>query len=430
MKRAFATLLLLCGLTSPLTVLAYGPNIVGEFGVLKWALPVVLDEEADVLKECPPGSGQVDVSVANLLADAVTIWEAAPQTNLTTTIRSGLVPGIDGTNACDFLFSQTICSQVGQNALGPKSGGTNPIVYDEDGAIVSQFFGPGNRFLVLGFAGIVTFNDVADASAREALKGEAIINLACLQGCEEAGCSNGLNLSFDRDTEVFGFVLHEIGHFFGLNHTQVNLANDLAKLDPANTPTMWALFSSELANSILTLERDDEVGIAALYSDGSLASDFCTVTGTIKDEQGEEFQCANVVARNLSNMHGDAMSFVSGGDLPGGTSQVGRGRFTIRGLSPGANYRIEVEPLSRAPELSSPASGIIPCNGGDGNPTPPTFDEQVLAGTVSCLGGEIVDVGDVVLQNTSKNVGVGADPTPQPTPAGGCSLRSLTPAHP
>lgn len=263
MRRIGISLGLLLLLLVPLRLFAYGPNVIGDFGVAVWDLPVIVDEEADVVKECPAGSSEVQVSVADLLQDAIDIWEAAPQTNLNVTLRQGTLPAISIANVCDFFLDNVLCPDDGFNSLGPGQGGTNPIVYDEDGSIAALFFGLNNRFVVLGFAGVITFNNVAPAADRKAIKGEGVINLACLKDCEEDGCSGGgLNLSFARDTAVLGFVLHELGHFFGMNHTQVNLNNDLQKADFANTPTMWAIYSPQAGGSITSLQRDDQVPAA------------------------------------------------------------------------------------------------------------------------------------------------------------------------
>jgi hypothetical protein len=232
--------------------------------------------------------------------------------------------------------------------------------------------------------------------------------------------------------------MHELGHFFGLNHTQINVG----ALDQTHRATMNAVYDPDSPEAdFTTLERDDEVGMAYLYpqSPDVLSSDFCTVTGTIRDEDGKEFQCANVIVRNTDSGKSlaDAISFVSGGDMVGGSPETGHGQFTIYGLTPGETYQIEVKPIDTTFPLNQPQSGIIPCNGGNGNPSPPTFDEQILADTVVCQasGGALVvaaapqtltvtegstlNIGDVTVLNASENV---ERPVVTPSGSGGCSL--------
>jgi hypothetical protein len=233
------------------------------------------------------------------------------------------------------------------------------------------------------------------------------------------------------------FVVHELGHFFGMNHTQVNVGQP----DQTHRATMNAVFAPNSTADITTLERDDQVGIGYLYPQDPdiLAENFCTVTGTVRDENDDEFQCANVIVRNVDTTKEleDVISFVSGGDLPGRTTEAGRGRFTIPGLTPGNSYQLTVKPIDTTGVLSQPASGIIPCNGGR-NPRAPSFDEKVLDEIIACQpvdgeteltvnAAEILDVGDIVIANSSGNVaaieeGEPAGPAVPSVGGSGCSL--------
>lgn len=415
---------------------AYGPNVIVDNGIITWGIPVIIDVEGDDIKNCPDSS---TADLGSHIPDAVSIWEGAPETGLTTTIRTimeGVNPAsIDDSNYCDYMWDQGSCPFGGNNSGPSEVGGYNPIVFDEDGEITDLFFGIGQKRTTLGFAGIV----LRETDFLLAAKGEGVINLYCMDVCPGAGCPNP---SFSTD-DVLVFVVHELGHFFGMNHTQVNFDQG----DGSFTSTMFAVYDPESLADITTLERDDQVGIAYLYpqSPDILRNDFCTVTGTIRDENDDEFQCANVIARNVDttadkNLE-DAMSFVSGGDLPGGTPEEGRGRFTIMGLAPGETYQITVQPINTTAPLNQVSSGIIPCNGGNGNPMPPTFDVQTLSETVTCQAsgpslvvedsvqgltvsqGEILDLDDslagggIILTNTSGNVA-----RELPDSGGGCSL--------
>ena len=399
---------------------AYGPNVIDDAGVVTWQLPVIIDTEGDQIKNCP---GET-VDLTQHIADAAAIWEGAPETGLNTTIftitKDGSPLAIDDTNYCDVMFDQGSCP-FGGNAAGPnEAGGFSPVVFDEDGAITDLFFGTGAKRSTLGFAGIV----LKEANTLNASKGEGVINLFCMDPCGGGSCLE----TFSSD-DVLSFVVHELGHFFGFNHTQVNFD----QMDKSFTTTMFAVFDPGSPADLTTLERDDQVGVADLYPNGTndLDNDFCTVTGTIIDEDSEEFQCANVIARNTdpAKRLSDAMSYVSGGDQPGGTTQAGRGDFTIRGLEPGETYEITVQPIDTSFPLNQVASGVIPCNGGSGNPTAPTFDVQTLTATVTCQAGDTEALGDIVLSNTSTNVastgsgsGSGSGSGTGGNGSGGCSL--------
>lgn len=394
----------------------FGPSVVIEEGIVKWQLSAIVHEETDLTKECS-GAGEPNRNLTSFLPGAIAIWQGAPETNLSTSLLS-IGSGVDDTNFCDF-FDTSACPGGGNQSGGGMVGGFNPIVYDEDGKITDLFLGTGARFQTLGFALLTS----VIAGTTDAAKGEGVINLTCLESCDTPteDC-----VGVFSDGAVLAFVTHELGHFYGLNHTQVIRG----EADQTHRPTMNALFDPSI--DITSLERDDQVGIAELYpqSPDLLAQDFCTVTGTIRDENDDEFQCANVIVQNTTPGQEliDAISFVSGGDLLGGTPEVGRGRFTIPGLSPGNSYQLKVKPIDISNELSDPGSGIVPCNDGidqDGNminPVAPSFDEQIFSEIITCQTGgsglilnefpqqlavqtgDILDVGDIVLTNTSENV--------------------------
>jgi hypothetical protein len=420
----------------PILSQAYGPNVITDNGIVTWQLPVIIDVEGDTTKNCPDTS---TVDLSTHITDAATTWQSAPETGLTTTVQTIEIGGspvaIDENNYCDFMYDLG-CGFEGGNIFGPSEvGGYNPIVFDEDGAITDLFFGVNQKTSVLGFAGIV----LREVNSLNAAKGEGVVNLYCMNQCPGFACVENFS-----PNDVLAFVTHELGHFFGMNHTQVNVD----QTNETYTTTMFAVFDPSSGADISTLERDDEVGIAYLYrkSPNTLSNDFCAVTGTIRDENADEFQCANVIARNIDTAGNkdlsDAISFVSGGDMPGGSPDPGHGQFTIRGLTPGETYQIAVQQIDTTFPLNSPSSGIIPCSGGNGDPSAPTFDAQTVSETVTCQAGggalvvvnsgqgltvtegNTITIGDVTLANTSGNVAVpnpnggnGSAPL-----SGGCSL--------
>ena len=146
------------------------------------------------------------------------------------TITEGsLETAVDDTNVCDFVFDTASCPG------GPLNDGTNPLIIDEDGSIAADFFGVGNKFTTLGFAAIIAF----DTDSGDAIKGEAIFNAACLNTVEQPGCSIG-PFSFSDD-DFISFVVHELGHFLGLDHSQVNLI-EATDMDPSNDDLITTMF--------------------------------------------------------------------------------------------------------------------------------------------------------------------------------------------
>lgn len=369
---------------SAASFLAYGPRSVTSSGqVVKWALPVSIDLECDLDVR--------GMEVASLVEEGVNTWVNLSESALTIALQR-LGADLDADNVCCFLYDSSACPD------GPIDDGRNPIVIDNDGMIVAKFFGTSNRFVTLGFAAVVAH----DADTGVAVKGEAVFNAACLAGVELEGCSE-LGLSFSQDDFV-SFIVHEMGHFLGLNHSQVNVdeAKDNDTSNDDKITTMYPFFIPGNGANFKTPERDDQAGLAFLYPADSFSSTTFSISGTVKDDDGTtEFACANVIARNsdATLARTDAISFVSGQLCPGGRFDGScDGNYQILGLNPSQSYTITVEPIDSTFRSSS---GIPPC---EGLGQQPSFDEQTRTGTVNNSAGNTTAGLDFTLANTSGNV--------------------------
>ena len=363
---------------------SYGPRSVTATGnLVKWALPVRIDLENTLQVRGKDVSALVD--------EGLGAWSGVKDAGVSYSKQS---LGVDVTadNVCCYLYDSAICPK------GPITDGKNPLVIDEDGSIVAKFFGKDNRYVTLGFAAIVSF----DAQTGAAAKGEAVFNAACLNTVELEGCKDA-KLSFSDDDFV-AFIVHEIGHMLGLNHSQVNLteAQDSDASNDAQITTMYPFFKVGIGKYFKTPERDDQVGIAFLYPSADFSQKYFMVTGTIYDKNGKtEFACANLVARNSSagKERTDAVSFVSGQLCPGGKFDGScDGNYEIHGLDPSQAYTISVEPIDS--HLVS-SSGMPPC---ESTGRQPTFDKQTRVGTVNNTTGGTSSGIDFTLTNTSGNV--------------------------
>ena len=360
---------------------AFGPNAVTDGGtVVKWSGAITYHLESDLEVR--------GKDVSTLVTDAINTWPAAANTSLSLS-QGALGVAVDSSNVCTYLYDASACPS------GPTNDGTNPIVISEDGDIIAQFFGESNKFSVLGFAGIVSFNSTSGAVA----KGEGVFNAACLAGIESTGCGT---LSFSDD-DFQAIVVHELGHFLGINHVDLNSeeAGSSTAADRAVVPTMYAFFTVGSGTYVKALEVDDQVAIAFLYPSGTFLSNKVKITGTVFDEDGTtEFQCANVIARSTASgaSRSDALAFVSGMTSPAKTFD---GTYELY-VSPGQAYNIITAPISSS---FTGSSGIIPCNGASGNPSAPTFDSQTHSQTPSGSGGEPVTGINFTLTNTNTNVG-------------------------
>lgn len=395
MRMITTTLLLIMTLWAT-SAGATGPRAVTDSGKpVKWgSMPVPIDLESDLNVRGKNVEGLVD--------DALSQWEGVAEANAAFQLRD-LGTAVDNTNTCDFFVDVVACPD------GPLSDGTNPLVIDEDGEIVADFFGVSGKLTVLGFATIIG----SDESSGNAIKGEAVFNAACLNGVEVPACGPA-GLSFSDD-DFTSFIVHEMGHFLGLDHSQVNL-EEATDDDPSNDDLITTMFPNFIPGNganFKTPERDDRVGLAQLYPASDFAGTHWSIEGTALNAAGSaEVQCANLVARNVSDPKGDAISALSGDfSLPGAKD----GSFEILGLTPGETYTLDFEALDPG---ALGASGYTPCRGQGGEPTPPKVASFTSSDTFTESAGGSVNLdcksgGDCVPGSGGGSGG---------SSAGGCSL--------
>jgi hypothetical protein len=161
------------------------------------------------------------------------------------------------------------------------NGTLSPVVYDVDGSLLSIL---GFDESVVGVAGPCALN------ATQIISGFVLMNGLFQDGMDNDDLSgNGYDAA----------IVHEIGHFAGLDHSQINVncltgcgADDLAGL-----PTMFPFLRSD---SQLTLSIDDIAWISRLYPDASFATTHGTITGRVFFTDGEsQAQLVNVIARRV-----------------------------------------------------------------------------------------------------------------------------------
>ncbi len=369
------------------STLAIGPrNVTSSGNSVKWlSMPVTVHLESDL------DVGGKDVT--SLVEEAVQTWSDLSESDVTLSSGS-LGAAVDDDNICDYFFDTRSCP------VGPTDDGTNPLVIDEDGSIAGDFFGTANKFTTLGFAAVVNY----DSSTGGAIKGEAVFNAACLAGVMVAGCQTALGADFAgfSDDDFVSFMVHELGHFLGLDHSQVNLieAEDDDSSNDALINTMFPTFIIGNGGNFKTPNRDDEVGLAQLYPVSGFSSSTWKISGTVYNADGTELQCGNVVARNAADTTGDAVAALSGDFAPSGEEE---GSFEIPGLQPGASYVLTVESI---PSGYTGASGYTPCRS-----NPPQFTSLTSSGSFTSSAGQTVNVTCTIGGNCTRT-GAG----------GGCAL--------
>ena len=245
---------------------------------------------------------------------------------------------------------------------GVDNGGGMHVIYDTDGMILENYFGV-PRDAVLGIA----FPEIAIDADGDGYE-ETIVEATALM--------NGYAVWFDdTDGSKFaGIMTHEFGHALNLSHAQVNGAmayqsfpgyfeaypgvpgcvrpyhragmggNDM----PSRlVETMYPFIdnSQPIGYEMSTVDRPDDIAaISNLYPTSAYAATTGSISGVLRLKDGKTpYSGINVVARNVNDPLGDAVSAMTGDNTQGKAGPDGR--FTIRNLKPGQRYWLYIEEI-------------------------------------------------------------------------------------
>lgn len=265
------------------------------------------------------------------------------------------------------------------------------IVFDEDGTILNEL-----GFNIDSSAGMIialTSILAADEAGTRITQGVIILDGTFI---DYLGSMSNAKMVFRAA------LLHEIGHIFNLDHSQVNL--DLAENctlgdacdNSGNIPTMFPEMKTYRQLYPIT---DDELTLSSLYPSEDFSNQFCVIAGEIRDSSDQPLQGVNVFAHAASGDQDpvvDRRSNASGSYYPACTAD---GHYYLWGVIPGKDYVVEYEPFS---EEYSAESGFEPFSGLEGVPLPPSgFESGVVTRddktTVRCEQG-----GEVIMMDTVK----------------------------
>ena len=223
------------------------------------------------------------------------------------------------------------------------------VVYDTDGQILSDLFGV-SPTSVLGIA----FPEFGTED------GEIVEATALMNGF-------AVNVNDPNLDQFAGVFTHEFGHAINLAHTQTNghiayfNIPNFRELEPGvkgcgpfpsltdaeHIETMYPFIDSGgiagTAQSTVN-HPDDIASLSDLYPSSDYASSTGSISGTLflKDER-TEYTGVNIIARNVNDLYGDAVSGLTG-DLTQG--KIGPdGSFIINNLTPGAEYVLYIEQI-------------------------------------------------------------------------------------
>ncbi len=237
--------------------------------------------------------------------------------------------------ALDFSKQGTLDVDVNFNNfeayLEPDSPlGYSPIIFDNEGNIVEEYFGSGSKSSVLGFASSVFFDQNSSTGAITAIaESHSLYNGYLYKDANRRDLTGAAEVLNEFKTTI----LHEFGHMVGVDHSQGGFIDEYNS-DTADLSTFPVMFPIA-ANSEIELHRDDIVAINMCYPSSSIISGKGRISGTLTKE-GRNVKAANVVVYNVSNTSEEVVSTASDSD---GQSN---GTFNFPYLVPG-DYIIKAE---------------------------------------------------------------------------------------
>ena len=276
-------------------------------------------------------------------------WSAVPSSSFQATVAGDF----------ESIGLGDVTGETAGNVVGTFNGGGYHVMYDSDSSIIQDFFGaPPN---VLG----ISSPEWAEGST--ITESWAVINVAAVP-------------EGDDGAQAAGVMTHEFGHGINLAHSQANghitffgapwfwiswapkscsAPYDVSVIEDwfeyqawirntaiPNTETMYPYITPNATGAAMSVVNrpDDIAAVSNLYPGAGWPQSHGSISGRILLKDGStELTGVNVVARNVADPLGDVVTVMSG-DMTQGT--IGPdGRYTINGLTPGAEYIVYVESI-------------------------------------------------------------------------------------
>ena len=331
MKRRLAALLLSCILFGgyadaggPLRVTGVTATIPGQPFVWDVSKPIRYTVDGGPLSVSP--SGQVVISNSQGVARVQSLfqnWQSVSTTSITYSY-AGLISGAGIPANGDVKTIQDFNAITGSC----NSGTQNPVIFDADGSLLRAL---GLSPLVIGFSGTCKLDPQA---------GHIVSALVFLNGQFQDGVSDPNTSNFELTADQFDeAITHEMGHFSGLDHSQINLdlfqsgfVGNCPVDELAGLPLMFPVefCQSRKSAGLPILAPDDVAWISKLYPNGSYSSNYGIISGFVFFSDGiTHVQGLNVIARRVDDPSTPqdeskrvAVSVVSGFEFTGNPGQA------------------------------------------------------------------------------------------------------------
>lgn len=219
-------------------------------------------------------------------------WQSVPTTTISFSYAGAIsgVPGGDVKTIQDFNTVQGSCN------VGTQS----PVIFDANGSLIRAL---GIDALVIGF----TSQCKLDPQAGHILSALIVLNGEFQDGVDDP-TTNNYEIAADQFDEA---ITHEMGHFSGLDHSQINLdlyqsgvvgncnVDELAGL-PLMFPVEFC--QSRKSAGLPILAPDDVAWISKLYPNSTYAANYGTISGFVFFSDGiTHVQGLNVIAREVDD---------------------------------------------------------------------------------------------------------------------------------
>jgi hypothetical protein len=382
------------------------------------SMPIQYRVDSGPMAKIPAGAATID-NAAGLtrLQNMLTLWQSVPTASISFQYAGAIKPagsfaGVDVATVADFNAVYGSCKAAEQN----------PIVFDADGSIVRDLGLPPD---IIGFAAPCKL----DSTTGHIVSGYAVLN---------GGFQDGVSLGTNFELTAAQFdeaITHELGHFLGLDHSQINddvldgqlpcSPNKLAGL-PLMFPFAYCQARADAGLPILS--PDDKAWISNLYPNDAFLANYGIIKGVIFFSDGRTpVQGVNVIARRVDDpatVEDEslriAVSAVSGYLFTASLGQTVTGDNDQGSLSGSRNpglvgyYEIPVPPGNYTVEVNSirpyfeAGSGVGPLNPPIRSPGQPefwdknesAFDVAGVSDAITVHAGETVKDINVILNGT------------------------------
>jgi hypothetical protein len=384
-------------------------------------MPIAYRLDPGPMATAPGGSVSIDHdSGAQRVQSMFGVWQSVATANISFTNGGPILP------AGSYTGGDLQTAQQFNDVLGSCNQGTqSPIIFDGNGSLISSLGLPPE---------VIGFNVLC---ALDSVNGYILSSAVVLNG----EFQDGVNSSTDYELSANQFdeaITHELGHFSGLDHSQINIdiLTNLSfpcEVDTlAGLPLMFpvALCQARTAAGLPVLAPDDEAWISTLYPK-NLAVNYATISGVIYFSDGvSPMQGANVIARLVDDpgtpedeSRRIAVSVVSGyaytinpgqnvtailggvedntkGSAAGSRNPALIGYYKIN-VPPGT-YTVEVEAIYTAFEAGSSVGPLDPPVALPGDPEfwnkdESAFDFPMQRDMITVSAGENVSGIDIIL---------------------------------